>query len=138
MRTTAPESFRRAVVRNFGALLALSVVVLTLPGCFASHGTVGAVIAQEPDTGRLFLRDVPPGLAASRAGLKPGDEVLLIDGVDVRAMDAKQIHATLTGDIDTPVKLTIVRGEQILRVTVKRTEARKLKLPPSDAPEAQH
>ncbi len=138
MRTIVPESLRRAALGMCGALLVVSFVVTALPGCVASRGTVGAVIAQEPDTGRLFLRDVPPGLAASRAGLKPGDEVLLIDGVDVRAMDAKQIHATLTGDIDPPVKLTIVRGDQILRVTLKRTEAQKLKLPPTNAPEAQH
>jgi C-terminal processing protease CtpA/Prc len=124
MRTTAPSVFCLA----FAALA----------GCVASHGTIGAVIAQQPDTGRLFLRDIPPGLAAARAGLKPGDEVLLIDGVDVRAMDAKQIHAVLTGDVDTPVKLTIVRGEQILRVTLKRTEAQKLKLPPATALEAEH
>src|SRR4051812_7940148 len=115
MRITAPSVF--------------CIALIALAGCFAHHGTVGAVIAQEPDTGRLFLRDVPPALAAARAGLKPGDEVLLIDGVDVRAMDAKQIHAALTGDIDTPVKLTVVRGDQILRVTLKRTEAQKLKLP---------
>ena len=135
MRTIVPESLRRGLS---AALFALSLVVTALPGCVANHGTVGAVIAQEPDTGRLFLRDVPPGLAASRAGLKPGDEVLLIDGVDVRAMDAKQIHAVLTGDVDTPVKLTLVRGDQILRVTVKRTEAQKLKLPPVASAEAGH
>ncbi|MEP7052208.1 MAG: PDZ domain-containing protein, partial [Pseudomonadota bacterium] len=80
----------------------------------------------------------PPGLAAARAGLKPGDEVLLIDGVDVRAMDAKQIHGVLTGDVDTPVKLTVVRDQQILRVTLKRTEAQKLKLPRATAPAAEH
>lgn len=132
MRTTDPECSQRDLRRGLCAALAvLSLALTALPACFASHGTVGAVIAQEPDTGRLFLRDVPPGLAAARARLKPGDEVLLIDGVDVRAMDAKQLHAVLTGDIDTPVKFTIVRDEQILRVTLKRTEARKLKLPAS-------
>ena len=132
MRTTVPERIQRGLC---AALCALSLV--TLPACFASHGTIGAVIAQEPDTGRLFLRDVPPGLAAARAGLKAGDEILLIDGVDVRAMDPKQIHAVLTGDVDTPVKLTVVRGEQVLRVTLKRTEAQKL-IPPGETPEAQH
>jgi C-terminal processing protease CtpA/Prc len=123
MRTTAPE------------LLAL-VLAAALAGCFADHGTIGAVIAQEPDTGRLFLREVPHGLAADRAGLKVGDEVLLIDGVDVRAMDSRQIHAVLSGDVDDQVKLTVVRGEQILRVTLKRTEAQKL-IPASKMGEAE-
>jgi len=131
MRITAPSVFRVVLLALAGQ------VPIALTGCVASHGTVGAVIAQEPDTGRLFLRDVPPGLAAARAGLEPGDEVLLIDGVDVRAMDAKQIHALLTGDVDTQVKLTIVRRDQILRVTLKRTEAQKLKLPRA-VPVAEH
>ena len=120
------------------AVLAAGVLPAVLAGCVAQHGTIGAVIAQEPDTGRLFLRDVPPGLAADRAGLKPGDEILLIDGVDVRVMDPKQIHAVLSGDVNAPVKLTVVRGEQVLRVTLKRTEARKLLPPPGNSPELQH
>ena len=147
MRTTAPESSQRGRLAQHGLRAALSPLAtalfalccaFTLPNCFDSHGTVGAVIAQEPDTGRLFLREVPPGLAASRAGLRSGDEILLIDGVDVRAMDSKQLHAVLTGEVDTAVKLTLVRDDQILRVTLKRTEAQKHKLPPSESPEAQH
>jgi C-terminal processing protease CtpA/Prc len=120
MRTTALDAF------------ALTLAV-ALAACFASHGTIGAVIAQEPDTGRLFLRDVPPGLAADRAGLKVGDEILLIDGVDVRAMDSRQIHAVLSGDVDDQVKLTLVRGDHVLRVTLKRTEAQKLVTPSKTA-----
>ncbi len=122
MRTTALDVFA----------LTLAIV---LCACAAQHGTIGAVIAEEPDTGRLFLRDVPPGLAAARAGLKSGDEILLIDGVDVRAMDSRQIHAMLSGEVDDQVKLTVVRGEQVLRATLKRTEAQKL-LPPRHLPGA--
>jgi C-terminal processing protease CtpA/Prc len=133
MRTTAP-SFALVGL----ALAALSTLPALLSSCFPDHGTIGAVIAQEPDTGRLFLRDVPPGLAAAKAGLKTGDEILLIDGVDVRVMDAKQIHAVLTGDVDAAVKLTVVRGQQVLRVTLKRTEAKKLLPPPGNSPELQH
>jgi hypothetical protein len=51
-------------------------------------------------------------------------------------MDSRQIHAVLSGDVDDQVKLTVVRGEQILRVTLKRTEAQKL-ISPSKAAETQ-
>ncbi len=68
------------------------------------------MIAQDNDTGRLFLREVPPGLAAARGDLKVGDEILLIDGVDVRFMDAKAINAALVGEVDSTVKLTLIRG----------------------------
>ncbi len=117
MRTIVPDAWQR-----FGAAL----FFIALAGCVPQRGTIGAVIAQDDDSGRLFLREVPPGLAAARADLKVGDEILLIDGLDVRFMDAKQINAALVGEVDSPVKLTLIRDERVLRVTLKRTEAQKL------------
>jgi len=99
-------------------------VTLALTGCAAQRGTVGAVIAQRED-GRLFLRNLPKGLAADRAGLRPNDEILLIDGRDVRAMSTEEVHQTLVGEVGSPVKLTLLRGEAVLRVTLKRTAAQK-------------
>jgi C-terminal processing protease CtpA/Prc len=134
MRTIAPEWPVRAAphTRYARAALFLSLLLLaTLAACEAPRGTIGAVIAQDDPSGRLFVRDAPPGLAAAKAGVQAGDEILLIDGLDVRAMNAHQIHVALSGDVDATVKLTLVRKEQILRVTLKRTEARKLIKSPS-------
>ena len=85
-------------------------------------GTIGALLGQKPD-GRLFVRDVPDGLAAARAGLEPGDEVLLSDGTDVRQMGERELSRTLSGDIGSGVKLTVVRGDAVIRVTLVRTPA---------------
>ena len=135
MRTTAPKSrceqgaAQLSIRRALRVLLAVSVfgaLLFSFSACLPQKGTIGAVISQDDDSGRLFLRDVPPGLAAAKADLKAGDEILLIDGLDVRFMDAKQIHAALVGEVDTPVKLTLIRDEQVLRVTLKRTEAQRL------------
>lgn len=127
MRTIAPSTTAR---RRFGAELprvASFVLYLSLlAACATSRGTIGAVIAQDSDSGRLFLREVPASLAAGQANLKPGDEILLIDGLDVRRLDPEQINALLTGDVGSPVKLTVIRQEQVLRVTLKRTEAHRL------------
>lgn len=101
-------------------------LTLTLPlACAPPRGTIGAVIAQESD-GRLYLREVPPDLAAGKAGLKAGDEILTIDGRDARAMSTAEVHRTLAGQIGDRVKLTLVRGNEVIRVTLARTEARKL------------
>ncbi|HEY3253284.1 MAG TPA: PDZ domain-containing protein [Polyangiaceae bacterium] len=127
MRTTARS--------GCASVVALSVLT-ALAACAPSKGTIGAVIAQDGDTGRLFLREVPPGLAAGQAKLKPGDEILLIDGLDVRRLDPKQINAALSGDVDSTVKLTLIRGEQVLRVTLKRTEAQRLAKKPGKSPES--
>jgi len=145
MRTIAPSALPRpssSALHFLRALLGVCSVFFfaLLPlvaSCVPHRGTIGAVIAQDDESGRLFLRDVPPGLAAARAELKPGDEILLIDGLDVRAMDPKQIHAALVGDVDSPVKLTLLRDEQVLRVTLKRTEAQKLLNRPAKASQAE-
>ena len=126
MRITDPDCPRRALRASTFARRGLSaLLVFSFLACIPRKGTIGAVISQDDDTGRLFLRDVPPKLAAAHADLKPGDEILTIDGADVRVMEPKQIHAALSGEVDSLVKLTLVRDEQILRVTLKRTEAQK-------------
>ncbi|HVY28228.1 MAG TPA: PDZ domain-containing protein [Polyangiaceae bacterium] len=101
------------------AALSLSLAVL-VPACLPERGTIGAVIAQTPDQ-RLVLRDVPTGLAAGQAGLQPGDELLLIDGRDVRELDAQGVHQALIGEVGDPVKLTLLREGRVIRVTLRRT-----------------
>lgn len=139
MRTIAPSP--RAGCRLGAQLGALCIAPLVLylsllTACATSRGTIGAVIVQDSETGRLFLREVPASLAAGQANLKPGDEILLIDGLDVRRLDPGQINAALTGDVDSPVKLTVIRQEQILRVTLKRTEAHRLAKKPGKSPQS--
>ena len=96
--------------------------------CTREPGTIGAVLGQRAD-GRLFVREAPPGLAARRAGVVPGDEILLIDGRDVRAMDDRELHRALSGEEGAPVKLTLVRNEAVIRVTLARTPARERRGP---------
>jgi len=92
--------------------------------CAPRQGTIGAILGQSAD-GTLTIRDTQEELAAQRAGLQPGDQILLIDGRDVRAMDSATIHQQLSGAIGEPVKLTILRGDQVIRVTLERTPAEK-------------
>lgn len=97
----------------------------SLPACASSRGTIGVVMVQDAQ-GRLVIREVPRGLAASRAGVRVGDELLLIEGRDVRRLTPSQVHLALGGEIDQPVKLTLVREHrEIIRVTLHRTSARR-------------
>jgi C-terminal processing protease CtpA/Prc len=80
-------------------------------------------LAQRPDK-TLVVRETPAGLAAARSGVREGDEVLLIEGRDVRGMSSAEVHRTLSGDIGDPVKLTLIRGDQIVRISLQRTPAR--------------
>ena len=101
-----------------------TLVALCAAACGPARGTIGAVLGQS-SAGELTIREVPDGLASHEAGLQPGDRILLIDDVDVRSLDAKGVHLALSGEVDDKVKLTVVRGEEIIRVTLKRTPARK-------------
>jgi len=101
---------------------AWSLVFLLATGCVAPVGTIGAVLGQRAD-GRLVIRETPPGLAAERAGLQAGDEVLLIDGRDVRPLPPNAVHQLLAGGVGEPVRLTLLRGEQVLRVELVRSPA---------------
>jgi len=102
---------------RFALALALAVEVV---GCSPDRGTIGAVLAQTTDQ-RLVLREVPETLAAGRAGLLPGDELLLIDGRDVRELDSRGVHRALSGSLGDPVKLTLLRDGRVIRVTLRRT-----------------
>jgi carboxyl-terminal processing protease len=101
-----------------------AVALLLASACAGQKGTIGAVLAQDKNQ-HLFVREVPDGLAADRAGLEVGDEILLIDGHDARAMSPAAVHDALSGEVGEPVKLTLIRGGNVVRVTVKRTPARK-------------
>ena len=105
--------------------VAALVLLAALCSCVEQRGTIGAVLGQATD-GTLYVRDVPPDLAAAKAGVKPGDQILTIDGKDVRMLSAEQIHKALSGAVGQKVKLTLLRGEQVVRVTLSRTPAERL------------
>lgn len=139
LTAVSPRPLRR-LQRSLGLALGLAWVAaainpLSLGGCAAQEkGTIGAVLAKS-DEGRVFLREVPPDLAAGQAGLQVGDEVLLIDGIDVRQLEAKAIHELLSGDVQQPIDLTLVRDDEVIRVTLQRTQSRRHRTDPAPGPE---
>ena len=99
----------------------VSKLILTSTlGCAADPGSIGAVLAQSRSDGRLTVRDAPSGHSAAKAGIAPGDEVLLIDGRDVRGMSPDMIHRLLEGQVGTTVNLTLLRRGKIERIAVRR------------------
>jgi C-terminal processing protease CtpA/Prc len=113
------------VTARFGlSVVALGVLSTSLACGATQRGTIGARLGRDSE-GHVFVREVPEGLGAAEAGVKPGDELLLIDGQDVRELSESRLHTTLSGEEGTRIRLTLQRGNEVVRVTVKRT------LPPS-------
>ena len=78
------------------------------------------MFGRDNDTRALYVREVPPGLAAAGAGLLPGDQVVMIEGLYVRDLDAKTIREKLHGEVGSSVALTILRGEEVIHLRVVR------------------
>ena len=122
-----PRFYERRSVLLIFAYLAWS--------CAAQKGTIGAMLGRRGD-GRVFVREAPPGLAADKADIREGDEILLIDGFDVRQLNERRLHEALSGEVGDSVKLTLQRGNEIVRVTLKRTPASRKHRPRGDADKA--
>lgn len=111
--------FRGGTARNLRCA-ALAVGLALTVSCAGRPGSIGAVLAQGSSNGRVTVREAPPGYPASRAGIEPGDEILLIEGRDVRSMTPEAIHQALEGDVGTQVKLTLLRRGKIERISLTR------------------
>ncbi|WP_437481388.1 PDZ domain-containing protein [Sorangium sp. So ce1014] len=99
-----------------------AALLLMAAGCTASVGSIGAVLGRDNESQALYVRDVPRGLAAERAGLIPGDELVMIDGVYVRDLSSAQLRDRLRGAVGSAVEITVVRGSDVRRVRVVRSE----------------
>jgi S1-C subfamily serine protease len=100
----------------------LFVVALGAMGaCVSPTGSVGALLGKDVHTGRLYVREVPPGMAAALAGIRDGDEVIAIDGEPVGDMPPGEVHRRLEGTIGSKVTLLVVRNGVTKRMVVERT-----------------
>jgi carboxyl-terminal processing protease len=102
------------------AFLALLAAPLGPLGCGGgATGSIGAVLGKRGD-GRLYVREVPPGMSAWTAGLEPDDEIVAIDGREVRAMTPEDVSKALRGTVGSDVTLTVKRGGLARDVKVRR------------------
>jgi carboxyl-terminal processing protease len=81
---------------------------------------IGAYV--DTTTKYLTVTTPMPGSPAERAGLKPGDQVVKIDGEDMTGVDAELARRKVIGAANTTVHLTIFReGEKdLLEFEIKR------------------
>lgn len=79
------------------------------------YGGIGAVIG--PRNGKNVIMMPYEGFPAHKAGLKIGDEILKVDGIDVTGKNTNEISQLLKGQANTKLTVTIQRyGEDKTRV----------------------
>lgn len=83
---------------------------------------VGIGIYMKANTEKDVVEVVEPivGGPAEKVGLKAGDEILAVDGVEYKAKDSKEMSDHIKGEEGTDVKLKIRRGAEEFDVTVTR------------------
>ncbi len=99
------------------------------------RGTIGAILSRSSN-GRTHVRDAPQHLGAHEAGLRPGDEVLFVEGRDVRTISDLQLSRLLQGPVGSKVQLTVARGpNSVLHLEVTRSAAQRYLQSASDRKE---
>jgi carboxyl-terminal processing protease len=86
-----------------------------------AYGGVGVVMALKGDVPEVV--SVVPSTPASRAGIKIGDQLVSIDGLNMRGHTLDDISSRMRGSIGTEVKIALGRANAAPSVIVLRREA---------------
>lgn len=89
-------------------------------------GSIG-VVAHREASGRVVILEVPAGGAGARAGLEVGDEIVAIDGVEVRTMSKDDFQASVRGPAGSRVAVDVRRDGLRHRILVERRVLRASK-----------
>jgi carboxyl-terminal processing protease len=69
-------------------------------------GGIGVYIIQDPRT-KSVLVDPIEGTPADKAGIKPGDEIMRVNGTPARSLSLDEVERLIRGPVGTPVVLLI-------------------------------
>ena len=87
-----------------------------------SYFGIGATIRKDEETGALLIVEPQAGSPAKKAGLKAGDLVYKVDGVNITKKTITQIQNMVKGEKGTKVVLTVKRNGKNKKITVVRDE----------------
>lgn len=71
------------------------------------YGGIGSYIFERD--GKVYISEPYENSPAAKAGMKPGDRILTIDGESVEGWDNSKVSEHLKGQPSTPITITVVR-----------------------------
>ncbi len=88
-------------------------------------GQYGGIGAMTQDFGeRTFVSMIMEGFPAQQNGLKIGDEVVAIDGIDLTVLSREEANQLMKGQVGTPVELKVLRYGEEQPITLNFTRAK--------------
>ena len=96
------------------ALDGADVIMVVVPS--TAHVCIAKAVSPYLQDGQIVVSVVFPGESADQAGLRVGDVILAVDGVefDADTSDAEAI-LLIRGPVGTPAHFVVKRGEEILQ-----------------------
>lgn len=91
----------------------------TITGSF--YG-IGIYMVADEKSGRVVVYYPIPETPAEKAGIKPGDKIIKVDGVEYTDKDLSNISKYIKGESGTKVNLVIQRDEEELSFDIERAK----------------
>lgn len=79
--------------------------------------------------GKLFVNEVNEGYPADKQGVKPGDQLVKINGSEVKGKDRAQVSQLLRGPRGSAVELLIIRDGALITRSLVRDEIKQPNVP---------
>ena len=78
---------------------------------------------------RIFITKVTSRGPAEKAGLRPGDMVLMVDGKEVKGLSDFYRRAWGVGNAGVQVPLTVLQGVKVIELLVRSGDRQKMLKP---------
>ena len=75
--------------------------------------------------GKLFVNEVSEGHPSQKNDIRPGDQIVKINGVEIEGKERSQISQLLRGPKGSPVNLMLLRDGTVINKTITREEIKQ-------------
>lgn len=75
--------------------------------------------------GKLFVNEISEGHPSQKNDIRPGDQIVKINGVEIEGKERSQISQLLRGPKGTPVNLMLLRDGTVIHKTIVREEIKQ-------------